>query len=244
MQTGRRRALDIGRRLGVSLRHARLATGMTQAQLAAATLVSQPEISRLERGHGGSASIETWSVVGAACGTSLAAFFEALPGADRPRDYEHLKRQQLVITTSEPGGWHPSVERRTHSRTAWSGSVDVRLDRMARRETAIIEIWDWFDDLGSAVRGLAAKVIAAEREHAARELEGDQPWRVAGLIVVRRTNRNRELVREFATLFRAQYPASAAAWLAALHSDRSAMPDEPGFLWTDVRGARLFAPRF
>jgi hypothetical protein len=62
-------------------------------------------------------------------------------------------------------------------------------------------------------------------------------------MVVRATVRNQQLVREFASLFRSHYPGSSRAWLAALSNPSAGMPSEPGFLWTDVRGTRLFAAR-
>jgi transcriptional regulator with XRE-family HTH domain len=240
---GRRRAHYLAQRLGTALREARLAAGLTQGTVARAKKVSQPEISRLEAGKGSTASIETWSSVAAATGSQLAAFLEGAPGATRPRDYEHLKRQQLVADFSKLGGWQPSVEHALDQAHARQRSVDVRLDRPKRCETAIVEVWDWFDDVGAAWRGLDAKVAAVRRDHAARELIGSNLWRVNGLIVVRATRRNRGLVRELGGLFRARFPATGRAWLAALGSEGVSMPDAAGFLWTDVRGTRLFEAR-
>jgi hypothetical protein len=216
---------------------------MRQADVARLAGIAQSFESRMELGKGLAASIETWAAVAAAVGSQLAAFLEDLPGADRPRDYEHLRRQQLVITTSQAGGWRARPEHRTDKRSQWAHNVDVRLDRSARRETAIVEIWDWIDDVGAAARGLIAKMVAAEREHAAHELDGGERWRVAGLMIVRGTRRNRGLVSEFRSLFRSQYPAPSRSWLAALTQPDAPMPSEPGFLWTDVRGTRLLAAR-
>jgi transcriptional regulator with XRE-family HTH domain len=240
---GRTRAAYVAARLGNALREARLAAGLRQQDIARLAGIAQSFESRMERGEGIAASIETWAAAAAAVGSQLAAFLEDVPGADRPRDYEHLRRQQLVITTSEAGGWRARPEHRTDKRSEWARSVDVRLDRAARRETAIVEIWDWIDDVGAAARGLVAKVVAAEREHAIRELDGGERWRVAGLMVVRGTRRNRGLVSEFRSLFRSQYPASSRAWLDALTEPDASMPSEPGFLWTDVGGTRLLAAR-
>jgi hypothetical protein len=122
-------------------------------------------------------------------------------------------------------------------------SIDVRLDRDRTSETAVVEIWDWFDDVGAAWRGLDAKVEAVRRDHAAGELMGSNRWRVSGLIVVRATRRNRALVREFAPLFRARFPASGRQWLGAVRSQSVTMPGAAGFVWTDVRGTRLYEAR-
>jgi transcriptional regulator with XRE-family HTH domain len=239
----RARAVYLARRLGIALRERRHAAGLRQLDVALAGGVSQSFISRMESGRGQDASIETWLAVATAVGSELAAFFDDAPGAARSRDYEHLKRQQLVITTAAAGGWHPSVERRSDTRSAWPGSVDGQLDRAGRRETAVVEIWDWFNDVGEAARGLIRKVTAIEREQAARELDGAPQWRVSGLIIVRGTRRNRQLLAEFGALFRAVYPASSRAWLAALTRPDAEMPRDPGLLWTDVRGTRFFAAR-
>ena len=72
---------------------------------------------------------------------------------------------------------------------------------------------------------------------------GSNPSRVSRLIVVRATRRNRALVREFSGLFRARFPATRRAWLAALGSEGVSMPDAAGFIWTDVGGTRLFEAR-
>jgi transcriptional regulator with XRE-family HTH domain len=241
---GRRRANILAQRLAVALRGARLDAGLKQSVVAALTQISQPEVSRLERGQGQTASIETWASLAAACGRQLAAFLEEMPGATRPRDYEHLKRQQLVADLAATGGWRPEFEHGIDPAREQSRSIDLQLDRYRLRETAVVEIWDWFDDVGAGFRGLDSKVNAARRELAARELAGAPPWRVSGLMVVRATRRNRQLVGEFKTVFRSRYPAPGHAWLTALRSDRVSMPGTPGFLWTDVGGTRLFAARW
>jgi hypothetical protein len=205
--------------------------------------VSQPEISRLEVGKGSTASIETWCSVAAASGSQLAAFLEDVPAATRPRDYEHLRRQQLMVEFAVRGGWHATVEHGLDPARERPRSIDVRLDRDRTRETAVVEIWDWFDDVGAAWRGLDAKVEAVRRDHAARELLGSKRWRVSGLIVVRATSRNRALVREFAALFRARFPASGRQWLGAVRSRSVPMPGAAGLIWTDVRGTRLYEAR-
>ena len=110
------------------------------------------------------------------------------------------------------------------------------LERAARREAAVVEIWDLLLDGGEAMRGLESKVQAV------RERLGGG-WQVQGLLVVRGTHRNRALVRELRDLFAARYPASSAAWLRALEDPSAPMPNESGFAWTSVDGTRLVAAR-
>jgi transcriptional regulator with XRE-family HTH domain len=227
---GRKRSLYLANRLGTGLREARAAAGLTQSRLAGATRVSQPEISRLERDQGSNASLETWASVASACGAQLVAFLEDVPGAARPRDYEHLKRQQLVVRLAARGGWRVDVERRIGPTGGLRGYIDVRLDRPKQREIAIVEIWDWFDDAGAAFRAFDSKTALTAREGAAGELRGAPAWRVNGVLVVRGTRRNRALLREFGQLFRSRFPGSGRAWLAAFGSEHLPMPEEPALL--------------
>lgn len=210
---------------------------LTQAQAADRAGVSQGYWSFLERGGGGVASLETLAACAAAVGTQLAAFLEAVPGADMPRDLEHLRRQQLVIAIAGGGGWIARPERPIDPVARRSRSIDVELERAVGREIAVVEIEDLFADGGAAMRGLADKVAAVRREVGVFAI-------VSGLLILRSTGRNRGLVREFPDLFAARFPGSSKAWLAALRDPTLAMPREDGFLWSSVDGTRLFAARF
>jgi transcriptional regulator with XRE-family HTH domain len=233
-QLGRARAADIALRLGRALRDQRQATGLHQADVARRAGVSQPEIARLEAGRGGNAGIDTWAVCAAAVGLQLAGFFERAPGADLPRDLQHLRRQDLLVRVSTPGGWSPDPEAVLPDDGPRPRSIDVLLLREVRREAAVVEIWDLLLDGGAAMRGLAAKV------HATRVRLGEG-WRVHGLLVIRGTRRNRRLVAAFASLFAARFPGSSERWLAALRDPDFALPDADGLAWTDVEGMRLIA---
>lgn len=196
----------------------------------------------MERGLGQSASLETWASVAAAVALQLAAYLEEAPGADRPRDYEHLKRQRLVIEAATVGGWKATPELAIDPGSRRSRSVNVFLERPARREAVIIEIWDFFDDVGAALRSLDGKVATLARIHVVGETSA--AWRVSGLFVVRGTRRNRALVHEFGSVFAARFPASAEAWLDALQDPSRSAPAEGALLWTDVAGTRLIASRW
>lgn len=206
---------------------------LRQADVAERSGVSQAWVSRMERGLGRTASLETWASVAAAAGSQLASFLENLPGASRPRDYEHLKRQQTVLNVARGGGWTGRAEARID---AWprSRSIDVLLQRGASAEIAVAEIWDFFDDVGGSWRGLDGKIETIRREH--------PQSRVSGIFVVRATKRNRQLIEEFESMFRQRFPASSGAWLRALTTS-APMPSEPGLLWTDVQGTRLIPTR-
>lgn len=235
LRVGRDRGAYLARRLGTALRERRLAARLTQMQVAARAGVSQREISELERGHGAGTGVEVWAACGAVLDLQLAAFFEQAASASLPRDIEHLRRQNLVLTVSAPGGWTGIPEAAVDG-GRWSRSVDVLLERAVRREVVVVEIWDLMLDGGEAIRGLESKVQAL------RERLGEG-WRVQGLLVVRGTHRNRALVRDLRQLFAARYPASSAEWLKALADAATPMPSAGGFAWTDVGGTRLVAAR-
>lgn len=236
MRVGTARAQVVAKRLGVGLKDSRLAAGLTQRQLGDRAGVSQPQIARMEAGHGWDAGIDTWAVCAAGTGTQVAAFLERMPGANLPRDMEHLRRQNLVVRESAAGGWHPLPEALLPDGTTHPRSIDVHLTRERRREVAVIEVWDFIADGGAAMRGLEGKIQAV------RERLGPA-WNVQGLFLVRGTRRNRDLVRRLAPLFAARYPASSDAWLRALRDASAPLPSGGGFAWTDVKGDRLIASR-
>ncbi len=234
--TGRARADAAAKRLGIGLREARILAGLLQREVAARAGVSQPEIARLEGGHGSATGIATWAACGAAVGLQLAAFFEAASGASLPRDHEHLKRQNLVIATASEGGWIAEPESALPGDGPRPRSIDVLLTRPARREAAVVEVWDLVLDGGLVMRSLEAKVLAT------RDRLGPA-WRVQGMLIVRGTQRNRTLIGGLAALFAARYPASSHVWLRALRDGAVPMPEAAGLAWTDVSGERLTPAR-
>lgn len=234
---GRRRAIDVARRLGSAVREERTRQGLRQWEVAEAAGVSQSWVSLMERGRGSGASLETWAAVAAAVKEQLVGYLEHAAGASTPRDHVHLKGQDLVIRTAGTGGWRPTPEAPVDPMARRSRSVDVLLQRGRGTEIAVVEVWDTFDDVGDAMRSLDGKVATARR------LASSLAARAQGLRVVRGTRRNHALITELSGLFAAKFPARAGDWLRALTDPQVAMPAEPGLLWTDVRGTRLVASR-
>ena len=210
--------------------------GLTQTDVARRAGTSQTEVSRLERGRGAHTDLETLAACGGAVGLQLAAFFEQAPGASLPRDIEHLRRQSLLIGIAARGGWQAAPESLLANDGPRPRSIDVMLTRAARREAAVVEIWDLLLDGGEAMRSLDAKVLAT------RSRLGPE-WRVEGLLLLRRTSRNRAVVKALAPLIAARFPASSGAWLRALSSNDAPMPSAAGFAWTSVAGDHLIAAR-
>jgi transcriptional regulator with XRE-family HTH domain len=233
---GRVRARHLAVRVGTALRDARLAQGLRQVDAATAAGITQPFWSRIERGLETGATLETLAACASAVNVQLAAFIEAMPGASLPRDIEHLRRQRLVVEQAARGGWAATPEAALSGDGPRPRSIDVLLIRAARREAAVVEIWDLITDGGDAMRGLQAKVEATQRRLGSG-------WNVQGLFLLRRTARNRALVGELGPLLAARYPASSSAWLAALEDPGRPMPGADGVAWTSTRGDRLIAAR-
>jgi transcriptional regulator with XRE-family HTH domain len=235
----RDRARYLLERIGRAVREARMVSGRTQAEIAAVAGVSQPFLSRLERGQASNVTVETVAACAEAVGLRLAAFVETAPGAAQPRDLEHLRRQQLVIDVARAGGWRAATERAIDPDAIRSRAIDVYLERPPRREIAVVEIEDLLADVGDAMRRLGDKVAAVRRSTAT----DDPAWKVSGLLVLRATRRNRRIVHAFAGVFDARLGGSSSGWLSALTRADRPMPDADGLAWSSVRGERMFAAR-
>ena len=233
----RERAAHLARRVGIALRERRVAAGLTQAEVAGRAGVSQTQVSRLERGLGARTDLDTLAACGAAVSLQLAAFFEQAPGASQPRDIEHLRRQSLLVGIAARGDWHAARESPIANDGPRPRSIDVLLTRATTREAAVVEIWDLLLDGGEAMRSLDAKVLATRTRLGSA-------WRIEGLFLLRRTSRNRALVKSLAPLIEARFPASSATWLKTLSMTGAPMPEAAGFAWTSIARDRLIAARF
>jgi hypothetical protein len=227
---GRGRADAVATRLGVGLRDARVTAVMSQAEAAARARISQARWSELERGLGANAPIELWAVVAAAVGVQLAAFLEAVSGANLPRDIQHLRRQSALVERTAAGGWSPAPEMPV-TRGGTDRVIDVLLTRATRHEAAVVEVWDLLLDVGAAFRSFDEKLAAV---HA--RLPG---WTVSGAWILRGTRRNRGLVAELAPLSAARFPGDGRALLAAFDRPTSVLPLAPSLLWTDATATTL-----
>lgn len=224
--------------LGGELRRSRLRRRMKQAALAAMIGVVQSTISVMERGHGGSLSVDLWQ----RAFTTLDRYLRLEPSRDARDDVAdagHLQIQNLVLRLGRGVGYTGSFELATRpSDPARSSDVGLRDDR--RRRLILAECWNTFGDVGAASRSTNRK--RAEAEAYAAYAWGEEPHRVDVVWVVKATRRNRELVARYAEVFAARFPGSSAGWVAAL-SRGAEPPNEPGLVWCDVRAARLFAWR-
>jgi transcriptional regulator with XRE-family HTH domain len=88
VQRGRRRAARLRLEVGTVLRDARRGAGLSQQTVAARARISQPGVSRTERGRR-SATLDDLSVMAAVVGLDLVVRF--YPGPDPVRDQAHIR---------------------------------------------------------------------------------------------------------------------------------------------------------
>lgn len=219
---------------------------MTQALAAARAGLSQSAWSRLETDADPRYTLATWDRAAFAVGTTLTAYLPEASAADQPRDAVQLRAQELVIRMAKPGVWHGLPEEHIDREARSSRFADVVLarPRVQPREVTLIEVIDWFDDVGAPMRAWPRRLEAVERQAIARMVGNQAVTRVSGCWVIRATRRNRELVAQHENLFRNRFPGSGLAWLAALARPDAPMPTEAAILWVSVTGDRIFAVRW
>jgi transcriptional regulator with XRE-family HTH domain len=237
---GRARAELLSTRLGMALKEARLLTATTQHEVAHRAGLSQARLSELERGDGSTASLETWSLLVAAAGEQIVAFLEHAPGADRPRDMEHLRRQNAVVNIARNGGWTAlpssrSIRRRSDRGLLMSlSSGGSRTKRLSSRS-------------GTGSMMSAPASADSMRSRTPWLLVSPQALRTAGCGAseVCSSCAGRAAIGASSTscaafrgpLFAARFPGSSVGWLRAFGEPTHAMPAADGLLWTDRTGA-------
>lgn len=241
-----RQSDELAARLGLMLRDARQQRRITQREASHIAGLSPSTWSWLEKARDGRVTLATMGRAAIALGSSLNVYLKQASAAGQPRDAVHLRNQELVLRTAEPGRWQALPEEMIDREARTSRAADVLLCRAIRGQATcyvLIEIWDWFADVGESARDWGRRLDAVERYAIAR-MVGDDPLPItSGCWVIRATQRNRRLVNEHRAFFRSRFPGSASAWLAALGNPAAPMPGQPAILWATVNGDRLFASR-
>ncbi len=234
---------ELAIQLGRMLRDRRQGRGSTQAAVAAAAGMPRTTYTTLENGHASGTSLRTLSRAAKAVGGELRTYVAATSAADQPRDAVHLRHQELVLSVASAGGWRGLPEAELDRQAGTSRAADVLLTRGS--EWAIVEVWDWFMDVGASLREWDRRRAALEALAIARMasnvVDPELPT-VGGCWVVRATVRNRRLVSEHQHVFRARFPGSSRLWLEALRGPRR-MPLDPALIWVRVDGSALFGSR-
>ncbi|MEO6349833.1 MAG: helix-turn-helix transcriptional regulator [Candidatus Limnocylindrales bacterium] len=244
-----RQSDELAARLGLMLRDARQQRRITQREASERAGLSPSTWSWLEIGRDGRVTLATVNRAAIAVGSSLNVYLKQTSAAGQPRDAVHLRNQELVIRTAAPGLWQALPEELIDREARTSRAADVLLHRAASVLVgqpacyALVEVWDWFDDVGAAAREWGRRLDAVNRYSIAR-MATDSPLPLtSGCWVVRATQRNRRLVNEHSGFFRSRFPGSAQAWLTALTNPAAPMPSQPALLWVTVKGDRIFPSR-
>lgn len=228
------------------LRDGRRQRGLTQSASARLAGLSSSTWSWLEIGRDGRLTLATLSRAAVAVGSSINVYIRQSSAAAQPRDAVHLRTQELVIRAAISGGWSALPEEPIDREARTSRAADVLLCRGRPGEPTgyvLVEIWDWLADVGAAVRESSRRLDAAERYAIARMIGDDPLPIVGGIWVLRATRRNRQLVSDYSEFFRARFPGSGYAWLAALTDVSREMPAKPGLAWVTAAGDRLYPAR-
>ena len=230
-----RRNFETLSRLGAELRAARRRRRLTQQALGRRVGISGMSISRIERGLGGSHSLDAWQHVALAVGRPLRVELQR-DVEEEPADAGHLAVQELVLRLAHAAGFRGSFELSTRPSDP-SRSVDVGLRDDRRRLLVLVECWNTVGDLGGAARSFARKL--AEAEQLAVAVGGERPHLVRGCWVVRASARNRALLARYPEIFAARFGGSSVAWVSTL-TRGGEPPDHPGLVWADAAATRLF----
>lgn len=230
-------------RLGSELRAARHRRRLTQQQLGERAGLSRSAISTIERGRGGSHTLDTWQRLALAVDRPMRIELRR-DAREEPADAGHLAIQELVLRLGRKAGFAGAFELPTRPSDP-SRSTDIGLRDDRARLLILVECWNTFSDVGAAVRSTNRKL--AEAADLAVALGGERPHRVAGCWVVRDVQRNRDLIGRYPELFVSRFPGSSALWVRALtepmRNGTSQRPDPPpqlGLVWCDSAATRLF----
>jgi transcriptional regulator with XRE-family HTH domain len=217
------------------VRQARRRRRWTQTQLAVRVDLAQPTISRMERGDGGSLSVNSWQQVA----TALELSFDLTLGRDpneEPVDAGHLGIQELILRLGRMIGHKRTFELPTKPSDP-SRSTDVGLTDDANRRLLQVECVNTFGNINAAIRSADRK--RAEAEALAISIGHGEPFTVYQCWVVRATRRNRELLARYPELFATRFTGSSRAWVDAL-TNGTPPPPALGLVWCDVRATQLF----
>ena len=221
--------------LGQSLRASRTRRGLTQESLASRAGISRSTVSRVERGQSESITVGSIQRVAHALGRPLDLRL-ARDASEEPADAGHLAMQELLVRTGRAAGLIPVLEMPTRPANP-SHSTDVGLRDDRRRILLLLEAWNTFGDIGSAIRSSDRKRSEADAMSIGRW--GEPAHRVAVGWIVRSSARNRALLARYPSIFAVRFPGSSAALVRAITSGAEP-PAEPALAWCDVGGTRLF----
>jgi transcriptional regulator with XRE-family HTH domain len=211
----------------------------SQDELADRVGMHRTRIGQIERGHGGTVPLERWFAIAEALERPLRISL-GRDELEAPPDAGHLLLQELVLRLARGAGYTGRFELATRSAEP-SRSADAGLRDDRNRRLVLVECVNTFGDIGASVRSSDRKRAEAAN-HAIAISPTERAYSVHTCWVVRATRANRALVARYPHIFASRFPGSSARWVAALTTGATP-PDEPGLVWADVAGTRLFAWR-
>lgn len=222
-------------REGDKVRRARRRRRWRQTDLARKVGVDQATISRIERGAGGTLSLELWQQVALVIGVPLGMTL-GRDALEEPIDAGHLAVQELVLKLGRLAGYRRTYELPTKPSDP-TLSTDVGLTDDSNRRLVQVECVNTFGNVNASIRSADRK--RAEAEALAVSIGHGDSFEVHQVWVVRATRRNRALLTRYPELFAARFAGSSQGWVAALTLG-SPPPDQTGLVWCDARATRLF----
>lgn len=228
---------ELRARIGADIERLRERRGLTRTALASRAGLGRMVVGRIERGVV-NPDLEALQRLALALDRPLVVSFGGRDPLEQPADAGHLAIQELVLRLGRAAGYGGSFELATRPAEPWR-SADVGLASDAQRRLIEVECWNTMGDIGASVRVSNRK--RAELADLAVAKWG--PPGTAHLVwVVRATARNRALVERYPEVFARAFPGSSRLWIQAVTRGFTP-PDEPGLVWSDVSGTRLFAWR-
>ena len=223
-------------RLGHSFRALRLRRRWRQVDLGARAGVSATEISRIERGHVGSTSVDRLRSVADALEANLDVRLRWNgEGLDRLLDQAHAGLVEEVVRRLQAAGWLAAVEV-SFSIRGERGSVDVLGFHQATGMVVVVEVKSVVPDSQATLAGVDRKVRLAPEIARAR---GWECRGLARLLVVGESTTSRRRIEALGATYRTAFPMGGrdvGRWLrrpvapiAGLLSCHTAVPRTQGW---------------
>ncbi|HXG26275.1 MAG TPA: helix-turn-helix transcriptional regulator [Candidatus Binatia bacterium] len=217
----RRRANDVYRWIGRQVLEARTEAGLTQAQLARCTRITQGYLAKIEAGSA-QPSVGVLVAIGACLGADLGVRY--FPGLG-PRLHDRFQAPMIEALLRESGPlWRGQPEVPV---PAARGVIDLVIRRVSDQTVIACECHSELRRLELVVRRLA------EKAEALRGRLGDSAD-VSSLLLLRSTAATRAVARAYDATLAAAFPARSTDVLAALRGD-AAWPGS-AIVWVRVEG--------
>jgi transcriptional regulator with XRE-family HTH domain len=195
-------------RFGRAARALRIHRGWRQADLARQAGVSQSLVSRVERGHADTMTVQTLEALLQRLGARLIVRFDWNGEAiDRLLDADHARLVESVVGRLQAQGWDAMPEV-TFAIGGERGSIDVLGWHESTRTALVVEVKSVVPDVQAMLMALDRKTRLGAA--IARE-QSRQAQRIGRLLVIGESRTSRRRVEAHAATFAARFPDRIAA---------------------------------